>query len=99
MRASIAFVLLLALAAGAGAPPMAAAAADKALTATGTIASIRASERTVSVTLADGSEARFTWNADTKIGGVLAPGAKVSVRYEVTGDGTNLALQITVSKS
>ncbi len=76
-----------------------ASAADKALTATGTIASVRASERTVAVTLADGSETRFVWNAETKIGGVLAPGAKVTVRYEVSADGKNVALQITVSRS
>ena len=39
------------------------------------------------------------WNADTKISGVLTPGARVTVRY-VTGDnGGNLALQITVARS
>ncbi len=96
MRRSIA-VILLAGAAVLAAPH--ASAADKALTATGTIASVRASERVVAVTLADGSEARFVWNADTKIGGVLTPGAKVTVRYEASGDGTNRALQITVSRS
>jgi hypothetical protein len=75
-----------------------AAPADRSLTATGTITKIRASERAVTVALADGSEARFVWNGDTKIGGVLSPGAKVTVRYEVGTDGRNLALQISINR-
>ena len=83
----------------AGAAALAAAAADRSLTATGTIAKLRSSERTLMVTLEDGSEARFLWNADTKINGVLAPGAKVTIRYEAGADGRNLARQISVSRS
>jgi ABC-type amino acid transport substrate-binding protein len=74
------------------------AAADKALTATGTIRTVQASSRTLVVALADGGEARFTWNDETKITGVLAPGAKVTIRY-VPGDGGHVALQITVPRS
>ena len=83
----------------AGAAILSAAAADRSLTATGTIAKLQSSERTLLVTLADGSEARFLWNADTKINGVLAPGAKVTIRYEADADGKNLARQIRVSRS
>ena len=83
----------------AGAIALSAAAADRALTATGTIAKLQSSERTLTVTLVDGSEARFLWNADTKINGVLAPGAKVTIRYAAGADGKNLAQQISVSRS
>lgn len=87
------------LAAALAAPPALQAEADKALTATGTIARLQATARTVVVALAEGGEATFVWNADTKISGVLTPGARVTVRY-VTGDnGGNLALQITVARS
>ena len=78
---------------------LAAAPADRARTAAGTVAKIQASERAITVALADGSEARFVWNADTKISGVLAPGAKVTIRYEVDADGRNLAQQISVARS
>ncbi len=74
------------------------AAADRSLTATGTVAKLQSSERTLTVTLPDGGEALFLWNADTKINGVLSPGAKVTIRYAIT-DGKNVAQQISVSKS
>ncbi len=97
MRKIAGFVLLSAVLVLAAAA--ARAEADKALTATGTISRLQASARTVVVALADGGEATFVWNADTKISGVLTPGARVTVRY-VTGDnGGNLALQITVARS
>ena len=76
-----------------------AAAPDRALTAAGTVAKLQSSERTLTVTLPDGGEARFLWNADTKINGVLSPGAKVSIRYAISADGKNVAQQISVSKS
>ncbi len=94
MRKSLAIALVaLAVAAAAAASP------DRALTAAGTITKLQASERTIVVTLADGTETRFTWTTDTKINGVLAPGAKVTIRYEAGADGRNLAQQISVSKS
>jgi hypothetical protein len=89
-------VVLLCLA---GTVALSARAPDRALAATGTIAKLQSSERTLMVTLADGSEARFLWNADTKINGVLAPGAKVTIRYQAGADGKNLAQQISVSRS
>lgn len=92
-------IRLTLLAAALAAPWALLAEADKALTATGTIARLQATSRTVVVALTEGGEATFVWNADTKISGVLTPGARVTVRY-VTGDnGGNLALQITVARS
>ena len=76
-----------------------AAAPDRALTATGTVAKLQSADRALAVTLPDGGEARFLWNADTKINGVLSPGAKVTIRYEISTDGKNVAQQISVSKS
>ena len=90
--------LLAALICLAGLAAAASAAPDRALSAAGTITKLQSSERTLTVTLADGSEARFHWNADTKINGVLSPGAKVTIRYGVNADGKNLAQQISVSK-
>jgi ferric-dicitrate binding protein FerR (iron transport regulator) len=78
---------------------LAAASPERSLTVTGTIAKLTSSERTLTVTLADGSEARFLWNADTKINGVLSPGAKVTIRYDAGADGKNLARQISVARS
>ena len=88
------FVLVASFAAG-----MIPAATDKALTATGTIRRVQASTRTLVVALADGGESTFVWNDETKITGVLAPGAKVTLRYVTGTDGANLALQITIPRS
>jgi len=95
MRKTAALLLLAAACAAAG--PLEAS-ADKALTATGTVSRVQASVRTVVVALADGGEAAFVWNADTKISGVLTPGAKVTLRYVTGPNGGNLALQITVAR-
>jgi hypothetical protein len=78
--------------------PLAGAGNDKTSTATGSVTKVNASERTVTVALAEGSETRFLWSADTKINGTLAPGAKVTVRYTTLPDGQNLAHQISVSR-
>ena len=94
-RISLVAVLLCLASLVAAAP----AAPDRALTAAGTIAKLQSSERTLTVTLPDGGEARFLWNADTKINGVLSPGAKVTIRYAISADGKNVAQQISVSKS
>jgi hypothetical protein len=91
--------LVVALFCLAGLAAAAAAAPDRALGVTGTVAKLTSSERTLTVTLPDGSETRFLWNADTKINGVLSPGARVTIRYEVTADGKNVAQQITVARS
>jgi hypothetical protein len=98
MRKTASIVLATALAV-LSAVRLPAEATDKALTAAGTIRTVQASARTLVVALGDGGEARFVWNDDTKITGVLAPGAKVTIRYVPGGDGGNLALQITVPRS
>ncbi len=71
---------------------------DRAQTVSGTVAKIEAAERAVTLTLPDGSQERFFWTNDTKFSGVLAPGARVTVRYAVSSDGRNLAQQISVSR-
>ena len=98
MRKTASIVLAVCLTVLATVSPSAGA-ADKALTATGTIRTVQASSRTVLVALSDGGEARFSWNDDTKITGVLAPGAKITVRYVPGSGGENVALQITVPRS
>jgi Protein of unknown function (DUF1344) len=72
--------------------------AERSLTASGSVARVQASERTITVTLSDGRDAKFVWSNDTKIGGVLAPGAKVTIRYAVDASGRNVAQQISVSR-
>ena len=91
IRAS-AFLLTLALSLA----PLAGAGNEKTSTATGSVSKVNAEERTVTVALADGTESRFLWTADTKINGTLAPGAKVTIRYTTLTDGQNLAHQISV---
>ncbi len=78
--------------------PLAGAGSDKTSTATGNVTKLNAAERTVTVAVAEGSETRFLWTAETKINGTLAPGAKVTVRYTTLPDGQNLAHQISVSR-
>ena len=99
MRRSRSIAALSILAAVLAAAPLPATQSDRSLTASGTIVKVQASERTFTVNLSDGSEARFVWSSDTRISGVLAPGAKVTIRYEVAGDGRNVAQQISVSRS
>jgi len=85
--------VVLALASGTG------NAAEKTLTAAGTVSRLDAAERTVVVAVTDGPETRFVWTADTKINGTLAPGAKVTIRYTTLPDVQNLAHQISVARS
>jgi hypothetical protein len=96
-RASIRGFPILAALVFAGA--LGAAQSDRSLTTSGTISKIQSSDRSFAVTLADGSQARFVWTSDTKFSGVLAPGARVTIRYEVAADGRNVAQQISVSRS
>jgi hypothetical protein len=86
----LAFAVLL----GAGA---AALAADRNLTATGTVTRLDAERQTLVVKVG-ADEVTFIWNSDTRINGVLAPGARVTVRYAPQSDGRNLAFQISVGK-
>jgi hypothetical protein len=77
----------------------AAAPADRSLTASGTVDRVQSSERAFTVTLSDGTQSRFVWSSDTRFSGVLAPGARVTVRYDVSADGRNVAQQISVARS
>lgn len=97
MRKTASIVLVAALAV-LSAVRLPAEATDKALMTTGTIRTVQASARTLVVALTDGGEGKFVWNDETKITGVLSPGARVTIRY-VTSGGGNLALQITVPRS
>jgi hypothetical protein len=94
--ALVAVLAAFALLRSAGLP---AEATDKAVTVSGTIRTVQATARTLVVALAEGGEATFVWNSETKITGVLAPGARVTIRYVAGGSGGNLALQITVPRS
>ena len=69
-----------------------------AVTVTGTVSTVKATERTVTIKLAEGGEAQYVWSPDTRITGVLTPGARVTIRYVADGS-QNRALQITVSRS
>jgi len=84
----------VAILASSGAP---AAAADRTQTASGTISRLDAPHQTLVVKVGD-EEVKFVWNADTRINGVLSPGARVTVRYAAQPDGQNLAFQISVGR-
>jgi len=86
-------VLVFAVCAAAAAAPDGPAA-----TVTGTVGSVKASERTVTVKLTEGGESTFVWSNDTRISGVLTPGALVTVRYVPADAGPHKALQITVAR-
>ena len=76
-----------------------ASAAEKTLTASGTISKLDAAQRTIVVAMSEGPETTFVWTADTKLNGTLAPGAKDTIRYTTLPDGQNLAHQISVARS
>jgi len=92
-------VAILALAAVLAAVRAAAAPPDRSLSASGTVERVQSSERAFTVTLSDGSQSRFVWSSDTRFSGVLAPGARVTIRYDVSADGRNVAQQISVARS
>ncbi|MGH9366936.1 MAG: DUF5666 domain-containing protein [Thermoanaerobaculia bacterium] len=73
------------------------AAADRTQTVGGTISRLDAARQTLVVKVGE-EEMRFVWNEETRINGVLAPGARVTVRYAAQPDGQNLAHQISVGR-
>jgi len=94
MQTTIRALAILAVLWAAAAP---AAAADRSQTASGTISRLDAEHQTLVVKV--GSEdLTLVWNEETRINGVLTPGAKVTVRYGARPDGKNLAYQISVGK-
>jgi Domain of unknown function (DUF5666) len=72
-------------------------AADRSQTASGTVSRLDAERQTLVVKVGT-EEMTFVWNAETRINGVLAPGARVTVRYAPQADGRNLAYQISVGR-
>jgi hypothetical protein len=98
-RSTAAFGLVVVLFLALSAPRAAASPEGTAVTVTGTVSRVQASERAVTVQLTEGGESRFVWTADTRITGVLTPGARVTIRYVVEDGDRNHALQITVAKS
>ena len=91
VRALAIALLLSALAAGS------ARAADRSQTVSGTISRLDAEHQTL-VVKTGSDEMTLVWNEETRINGVLTPGAKVTVRYGAQPDGKNLAYQISVGK-
>ena len=71
---------------------------EKVQTVSGSVSKLDAAARTVVVSV-NGQETRFVWTSETKINGVLSPGARVTVRYSPADDGKNLAHQISVARS
>jgi hypothetical protein len=90
VAAVVALAALIAVAAS-GAP-------DRVQTASGNVSRLDAAARTVVVTVS-GQDMRFVWNSETKINGVLAPGARVTIRYSSPSEGENVAHQISVARS
>ncbi|HEY7114066.1 MAG TPA: hypothetical protein VIA45_14135 [Thermoanaerobaculia bacterium] len=72
-------------------------AADRSQTVSGTISRLDAEHQTL-VVKTGSDEMTLVWNEETRINGVLTPGARVTVRYGAQADGKNLAYQISVGK-
>jgi len=95
MKKTTRTLAILAVLAAAFAGP--AAAADRSRTVSGTISKLDAPHQTLVVKVVS-DELTLVWNDETRINGVLTPGAKVTVRYGIQPDGRNLAYQISVGK-
>jgi hypothetical protein len=80
------------------ATPTAVAAAEKAPSVTGVVQTYSAVEHAFSVRNENGKEIRFVWTRETKFNGVVANGAKVTVRYTTQADGQNVAQTVGVLK-
>jgi hypothetical protein len=75
-----------------------AAATEKARTSVGVVKEYSASSHTFSVEEEGGRTAQFAWGKETKFNGVVAVGAKVTVRYTEEPDGRNLAQTVGILK-
>jgi hypothetical protein len=91
-RRTAAFVLTLAAA------PAFAAPAEKPQMLIGIVQSYSAAEHRFVVKDESGREVPFAWTRDTKFNGVVATGAKVTVRYTPQADGPNLAQTVGILK-
>jgi hypothetical protein len=80
------------------AAPMLGAPAEKTQMLTGIVQSYSATEHRFVVKDDSGREVPFAWTKDTKFNGVVANGAKVTVRYTPQADGPNLAQTVGILK-
>ncbi|HKB69638.1 MAG TPA: hypothetical protein VKH46_02270 [Thermoanaerobaculia bacterium] len=78
--------------------PLVAAAAEKTVTANGVVESYSAVEHAFSVKTDTGATVRFVWTKETKFNGVVANGARVTVRYTPQPGGPNVAQTVGVLK-
>ena len=90
LQAGIA-VLALILAAATGF-----ASAEKAKTSVGVVKDYSATSHSFSVEEEGGRTVQFAWGKETKFNGVVASGARVTVRYTEEADGRNLAQTVGV---
>ena len=78
--------------------PALAAPAEKTQMLTGIVQSYSASEHRFVVKDESGRDVSFAWTKDTKFNGVVATGAKVTVRFTPQADGPNLAQTVGILK-
>jgi hypothetical protein len=88
---AIAIVLTLATAG-------AAYAAEKTVSVTGVVGSYSAAEHAFSVKTDAGETVSLVWTKETKFNGVVAQGARVTVRYTPQSGGSNVAQTVGVLK-
>ncbi len=79
------------------AAPAVFAVAERTQTVTGVVQSYSAAQHAFTVKM-DSGEVRFIWTRDTKFNGVVATGAKVTVRFTAQADGPNLAQTVGILK-
>ncbi len=91
-RNAIAFIVTLAAAAGAS------AASEKNLTVTGVVRSYSAVSHAFTVRSDSGESVSLVWTKETKFNGVVAQGARVTVRFTPQSGGSNLAQTVGVLK-
>lgn len=90
-KAAIALVLILCAA-------RFAVAAEKTATVSGVVQAYSAADRSFSVKTDAGETVALVWTRETKFNGVVANGARVTVRYTPQADGANVAQTVGVLK-
>jgi hypothetical protein len=91
-KSAIVFVLALAAAAAV------AAASEKSVTVTGIVRSYSAVSHAFTLKSESGEAVALVWTKDTKFNGVVAQGARVTVRFTPQPDGSNVAQTVGVLK-
>jgi len=89
---------LAVIALAAAAAPMRAAPAEKTPVLTGVVEEYSAAQHRFVVKDETGRQVAFTWTRDTKFNGVVATGAKVSVRYTPQDNAPNVAQTVGILK-